>query len=160
MGLPRGSELVLLALSLACSSCTCSGNSGSSASSSARPSEDQDRADVLADDQELADELTEAGSNAEARAWLAVPSNAFVNETNADVHAIVEGFYEAGASRVLVDGITPLAGHPTSASIVVVLPTDPAARTRVFAHAREITPRIGDDTPPDYGQRYLSYAFE
>lgn len=108
-----------------------------------------------------AQETLDEGSHAEARAWLAVPSNATFEADKADVQRFVSALYAAGARKVYITGIEPFGGSNLSASLLVELPASSTARAAIFAEeAKFVQEYVGGDASEDVGQRYLEVYWD
>ena len=103
----------------------CGGSPGRDEGSS--PAEDDYASDYAEIDQ-LAEEEINAPNAAEARAWLAAPGNLLFEGSKEEVVALTDRFYRAGCPQVYMTGIESFGGTPVSASMVVVLPSDPDRR--------------------------------
>ena len=135
----------------------CGGSPGRDEGSS--PAEDDYAFDYAEIDQ-LAEEEINAPNAAEARAWLAAPGNLLFEGSKEEVVALTDRFYRAGCPQVYMTGIESFGGTPVSASMVVVLPSDPDRRREALAVENEFSASIGEDGVEDRGQRYLFLAFD
>jgi phage host-nuclease inhibitor protein Gam len=114
--------------------------------------------DYAALDKDAEEEIKE--SSAEARAWLGMKNNQIFEGSKTNVTALTEQFYKAGCPKVYITGIEKLGGVFLSASMVVVLPTDPAQRAAAFKAEKEFVEKEGEDGSEDKGQKYLSLTFD
>ena len=134
----------------------CGGSSGRDEASGAA---EDDYALDYAELDRFAEEEIAAGA-AEARAWLAAPGNMLFEGSKEEVVALTDRFYRAGCPQVYMTGIESFGGTPVSASMVVVLPSDPDRRREALAVENEFSASIGEDGVEDRGQRYLFLAFD
>jgi len=109
---------------------------------------------------QIAQEDVDAPESAEARGWLAVPSNAIFEGSKDEVSALTEAFYSAGCPRVYITGIERMGGTQVSASMVAELPSDPSARSAALEIANEFYREQGEGDLGDRGQRYLMLLFD
>ena len=72
----------------------------------------------------------------------------------------VEDFYDAGAGQVVIGDVEDLGGNEYGESLLVVLPTDAAARAKVFAVGSRAETAFGNDGVTDKGQKYLLYSLD
>ena len=102
----------------------------------------------------------ESSDSAEARQWLRGPTHSWWTD-KAAISALVEAFYAAGAEKVVIsDIIRQDDGSKVSASIIVVVPSDPEARKRVFALDSRASLESQQDSQRDEDQKYLYYGFD
>lgn len=141
---------LILALFAACSD----GSRQSSADT-----DEGESVDYKALDKDVEEEIN-APNAAEARVWLAVPNNAIFEGSKAEVIALTESFYQAGCPKVYITGIEEFGGTKVSASLVAVLPSDPAQRAKAFKVENEFAKKMGEDGCPDKGQKYLWLGFD
>ena len=114
----------------------------------------------LAQQDETLRQSVESSDSAEAREWLKGPAHAWWTD-KAAISALVGAFYAAGAEKVVVsDIIRQDDGSEVSASIIVVVPSDPEARKRVFALDSRASLESQQDPQRDEGQKYLYYGFD
>ena len=73
---------------------------------------------------------------------------------------LVDDLYSAGAKEVWVIGIAELGGSEVAAAFVAVLPSDSAARKRVFAVESDFQKLIDGEPSRDDGQKYLHFSFD
>ena len=109
---------------------------------------------------QMAEEEIKATNAAEARAWLAESGNAIFEGDKAEVKALMEALYQAGCSKVYMTGIEKLGGTPISASMVAVLPTEPAQRQAAFKSAKDFAKKHGETGDEDKGQKYVAFSFD
>jgi hypothetical protein len=108
----------------------------------------------------LAEEEIKAPNTAEARVWLKVPANAIFEGSKAEVVALTESFYKAGCPKVYITGIEKLGDTFVSASMVVVLPSEPAQRANAFKVENAFSQKEGESGYQDKGQKYISLSFD
>jgi hypothetical protein len=87
-------------------------------------------------------------------------NNVIFEGSKPEVMVLTEQFYKAGCSKVYITGIEKLGGAFVSASMVVVLPTEPAQRAAAFKIEKEFVEKEGEDGTEDKGQKYLSLTFD
>lgn len=144
----RGMAAVLLALCL-------------TACGKTPPPPIQPATDVGAQDRACEEEL-KAPDHAEAREWLK-PEH--VNHGGFKVGAeemrnMTEELYQAGAVQVWVTGIEKVGDGEISASMLVELPKDPAARKRIFEWEAKLYGEEGETGTRDAGQKYLPLGLD
>lgn len=105
-----------------------------------------------------------SATKAEARAWLKVSSHS-ISKEKGKVIQVVDDFYVSGAVNVYIAGIEKAVKNQGKAgesgnSLVVVLPSSPEARRKVFAVHWRVVPEFGIDADDDVGQKYLWYPFQ
>jgi len=111
------------------------------------------------------------GPRYEARAWLAetandspLASNRF--DTKAAGAAFIDSLYAAGADTVWVlnvaqdSALVAAEGGPYADALLVRLPSDRAARSRLFAFGAREARHEGFDPDRDRGQRYLYFWWD
>ena len=139
----------------------CSKQSSDSADSDSEQSPTASKG-VAADDDKRAEEILKSRDIIEARDWVRrYPKSLFsphaIDEDAAGgtpLGPVVERLFTAGAQRVVVH-------HANSAillGVVVVLPTDATARTKIFAIEPELSQLCQQRQAKDYGQKYLYYT--
>jgi hypothetical protein len=77
--------------------------------------------------------------------------------------ALVEALYSAGALHVEAVEIASyprMGNRQNTGKLVVTLPSESAARLRVFAWSAPIAASLGFDPEPDNGQEYLFVALD
>ena len=110
-------------------------------------------------DKEIEEWLTEP-DNAEARKWLESGSHILFEGDKATASRVVNDLYSAGATKVWIVGITEFGDSEVAAAFVAVLPSDSAARKRVFAVDADFQKLIGEEPTSDVGQKYLHFTFD
>lgn len=141
------SVLLILLFALGCSDQSSEAPSGQSASS---------------DDDARAAEILDSSDIMEARDWVRTyPKSLFSDdaieedaEGGTPLGPIVERLFAAGAQRVVVHH----ANKKFYLGLVVVLPTDSAARQKIFAMDRELSQLCQQREARDSGQKYLYYT--
>jgi hypothetical protein len=107
-------------------------------------------------DDARADEIMKSPDIMEARDWVKRYPNSVFGKEGTPFPPIVERLTSAGAPRVVV--------HHFKSSIflgvVVVLPTDPGVRQKVFALEPELSQLALQRQAQDHGQKYLYYSFQ
>jgi hypothetical protein len=96
----------------------------------------------------------------EARAWCRDPKSMGFELSASEMLEIAESFYTAGATAVHVTGISELGGRNISASMVVTMPSDAAARKRVLAAHAEFAQRADITPAKEEGQKYLPLGLD
>lgn len=144
---------LLLGLNSGCSKDPTSASGADSTGSPATEAVDYSELDLIAEQ-----DIRENAS--EARIWLAGENNVLFEGSKAEVLALTENFYQAGCPKVFITGIERLAEFNVSASIVVVLPTDPARRNEAFKVEQTFMQAMGEDGAKDMGQKYLMIGFD
>jgi hypothetical protein len=104
------------------------------------------------------DEIMASSARQEARKWIKEPKHLFFKSDSKTVGQFVEDFYNAGAAQVLIADLEDHEGNQYAGSILVVLPTDGAAREKVFDVGMRADIVFGQDPVIDRGQRYLYYT--
>jgi hypothetical protein len=104
--------------------------------------------------------LADLGEVQEARAFLAAGAVWTEDLSPAELRALIDELYAAGAPRVLFDDITDLEGQRVSALLAIEPPADAAARQRVFAVYNRAWASLGDEPEPDGGQPYLTISLD
>jgi hypothetical protein len=136
----------------------CSKSGGNAGGGASAATEAEAPVDYAALDKELEAELKE--SSAEAKAWLSVKTNVLFEGSKAEAVQLTEAFYRAGCPKVYITGIEKLGGVFVSASMVVQLPSEAAARKAAFAIEKTFAAKEGEDGADDKGQKYLSLTFD
>jgi hypothetical protein len=98
-----------------------------------------------------------ATDRSEARAWLATSprdEEGELIEVDA-VRSATEGLYAAGAAEVHAVRLSGALSFGIPPRLVAVLPTDPAARQRVFAWQAQRAYEDDEEVQVDVGQKYL-----
>lgn len=118
-----------------------------------------EKSDVEESDKEIAGWLSEPDT-AEARKWLESDSHVLFEGDKATAGKLVNDLYTAGAREVWIIGITEFGDSEVAAAFVAVLPSDTAARKRVFAVESDFQKLVGGDPSNDLGQKYLHLTFD
>jgi hypothetical protein len=121
-------------------------------------SKDQ-RSEVEDADKQIEEWLGEP-DKAEARKWLRGDSHILFEGDKETAAKLVDDLYSAGAKEVWVIGIAELGGSEVAAAFVAVLPSDSAARKRVFAVESDFQKLIDGEPSRDDGQKYLHFSFD
>ena len=111
------------------------------------------------------------GPRHEARVWLAGTANPFPLasnrfDTKAAAAAFIDSLYAAGADTVWVlnvaqdSALVADEGGPYADALLVRLPSDRAARSRLFAFGAREARHEGFDPDRDSGQRYLYFWWD
>jgi hypothetical protein len=140
------SFLTLLALSASCGKQP-TANDASGAQGSAETRMEKHGDDIMA-----------SPDKQEARQWLKNPNHLFFKADAKVVSQFVEDFYNAGATQVLFADIDNEQGVQYCGSILVVLPSDNAAREKLFEVGMRADICFGEDPVIDDGQKYLYYT--
>lgn len=112
--------------------------------------------EAAAQDDALAAEILKSPDIMEASDWVKrFPKSEFGKE-GTPFPPIVQRLTGAGAQRVVVHHFK----SSVFLGVVVVLPTDAAARQRVFALEPELSQLALQRTANDSGQKYLYYSFQ
>jgi len=108
------------------------------------------------------DEIMASDKKAEAREWLKDDNHVLFKfrEGKAGLVKIVNEFYSAGAEKVYVGNIESEAGKDFAGTLLVVLPEDFAARSKLFQIDERVGPEFQEDPVADRGQKYLHYSFD
>jgi hypothetical protein len=115
---------------------------------------------AAADMDALCAESLAAPNHREAREWCSDPSSAGFEMSRDDMLKLAEEFYTAGAEKVYVTDIEQVEQSNVSASMVVVLPTEGAARKNVFKAEAKFAERIGEAPIGDIGQKYVMLSLD
>lgn len=111
-------------------------------------------------------ELLARGVHHEALGWLRIGGgkNTLGELPDAESSlALVEAVHSAGAlhvEAVEIDDYPQMGGRQNTGKLVVTLPSDPAARLRVFGWSAPIAASLGSDPECDSGQQYLFVALD
>jgi hypothetical protein len=112
---------------------------------------------------EMVEEILKGTDKMEAADWLKkYPRSAIgENEEGQDLllAPIVASLKQAGAKRVVIEYVT-LGQAQLLAAMVVVLPTDPPARQKLFALEPKLSELCQQTPVIDRGQKYLYYSFD
>jgi hypothetical protein len=106
------------------------------------------------------DEIMESAAKAEAREWMKATNHIFFKEDPKQVAQYVEDFYQAGADRVLIADIEEEQGFEYGEALLIVLPKDPAVRTKLFQVGSRADTDFQNDSVSDQGQKYLYYSLD
>jgi hypothetical protein len=108
------------------------------------------------------DEIMASDKKAEAREWLNADNHVLFKfrEGKAGLVKIVDEFYAAGAEKVYVGNIESEEGKDFAGTILVVLPEDFAARSKLFKIDERVGPEFQEDPVADRGQKYLYYSLD
>lgn len=103
------------------------------------------------------EKLLAEGNHAEAIDWLseAARHHGVPKWEKSEVTAWVQKFYDAGAVRVTAVDISTVADTEISDEFVVELPSEPAARKKLFSVEADFQSQYDDAPTPDRGQRFL-----
>lgn len=101
------------------------------------------------------EEIMAGTTKAEARGWMKQPKHVFFKADPKQVAQFVEDFYQAGATQVLIADIEEHDGVQYGESLLVVLPKDKDARTKLFQVEARADTAFDDDPVSDQGQKYL-----
>ena len=97
---------------------------------------------------------------AEAREWLKGDSHILFEGDKETAAKVVDNLYSAGAKEVWIIGVTEFGGSEVAAAFVAVLPSDAAARKRVFAIESDFQKLMDLEATRDTGQKYLHFSFD
>jgi hypothetical protein len=108
------------------------------------------------------DEIMASDKKAEAREWLKDDSHVLFKFRGGKkkLSELVDEFYSAGAQKVYVGDIETEDGRDFAGTILVVLPEDFAARTKLFKIDERVGPEFQEDPVADRGQKYLYYSLD
>ncbi|HTR40957.1 MAG TPA: hypothetical protein VMH87_05025 [Pseudomonadales bacterium] len=143
------SLLAALALASGCN------KSQSSAASAGDDSDGSSKGDLIAKIDKHGDEIMASSTKGEAREWMKQPKHIFFKADPKVVAQFVEDFYQAGATQVYIADIEEEEGNQYGESLLIVLPTDPAARAKLFQVEARADTQFEDDPVTDQGQKYL-----
>jgi hypothetical protein len=119
----------------------------------------EEKSEAEETDKEIEEWLAEP-DKAEARDWLKSDSHVLFEGDKETAAKLVSDLYGAGAKEVWIIGITPIADSEVAAAFVAVLPSDTAARKRVFAIESEFQKLMDLEPSRDVGQKYLHFSFD
>jgi hypothetical protein len=148
-----------LLLALGCS------KQSSDSSETATESEVPEVADkkMIAEIDRMAEEVLKSTDKMEAGDWLKRYPKSQITEDEEGrpilLAALVARLREAGAPRIVIETATIGQGH-FLVGMVVVLPTDAAARQKLFAMDQELSQLCEQIRVEDKGQKYLHYSFD
>lgn len=143
------SLLAVLALASGCN------KSQSLAASASDDSSGSSKGDLIAKIDKHGDEIMASSTKGEAREWMKQPKHVFFKADPKVVAQFVEDFYQAGATQVYIADIEEEEGNQYGESLLAVLPTDPAARAKLFQVETRADTQFEDDPVTDQGQKYL-----
>jgi hypothetical protein len=107
------------------------------------------------------DEVMSSTNKAEAREWIKGPStHVFFKADPKQVSQYVEDFYNAGATQVFIADIEVEDNNQYGEALLVVLPTDAAARAKVFQVDSRASTDFQESPATDQGQKYLYYSLD
>jgi hypothetical protein len=106
------------------------------------------------------DEVMAGTDKAEARAWMKVPKHVFFKADAKEIAKFVEEFYGAGATQVLICDVEEHEGTYYGEGLLVVLPKDKDARTKLFEIDARANTAFQNDPTADKGQKYLYYSLD
>ena len=111
----------------------------------------------------MAEEVLQSTDKMKAADWLKRYPKSQISDDEEGrpilLASLVARLREAGAPRIVIDTATIGQGH-VLVGMVVVLPTDAAARQKLFAMDPELS-QLCEQTPvTDRGQKYLHYSFD
>jgi hypothetical protein len=135
----------------------------SASSSGGSSSSDQGDGDVSDQPVEVrvdhhGDEIMASDKKYEAREWMKDPNHVFFKEDKKQVSQYIEDFYSAGATQVVIGDTEEHDGTTYAGAVLVVLPTDSAARAKLFEINSKVGPFFQEDPVTDKGQKYLYYT--
>lgn len=111
----------------------------------------------------MAEEVLKSADKMEAADWLKRYPKSQITEDEEGrpilLASLVARLREAGATRIVIDTATIGQGH-FLVGMVVVLPTDSAARQKLFAMDTELSQLFEQIRVEDKGQKYLHYSFD
>ena len=114
----------------------------------------------LTNQDDFIQKLLDNPNKSEAFAWLdesTERSHRTLGELDSnDSITLVDELYKTGALEVLaVDIKTYLDGSQNTGKLIIILPSDSMARTRVFDWEAKQSAALGYDPTPDFGQNSL-----
>lgn len=112
------------------------------------------------DEDATCEESLKNPNHAEAREWCSNEENMGFKMTVSDMLKLAEEIYAAGAEKVYVTDIDEFKGRKISASFVVVLPKDGAARKRLFDWEAGFAKQIEEKPRTDKGQKYFFISLD
>lgn len=145
---------IALALASGC------GKGGSPASASGGDTSDDSQGSLESRVDHHGDEIMASSTKAEARAWMKQPKHVFFKADPKQVGQFVEEFYGAGATQVLIADIEEQEGAQYGEGLLVVLPKDKDARTKLFEISARAEALYEEDPVTDKGQKYLYYSLD
>jgi len=105
-------------------------------------------------------EIMASSDKAEARQWMKQPAHIFFKADPKAVAQFVEDFYQAGAAQVFIADIEEHEGKQYGESLFIVLPKEPALRTKIFEVGSRADTAFQNDSVTDKGQKYLYYSLD
>jgi hypothetical protein len=145
----------MLACSLLAALALASGCGKSPSTATSDDSDGSSKDDLIAKIDKHGDEIMASSTKAEAREWMKGSKHVFFKADPKVVAQFVEDFYQAGAVQVYIADIETEEGNDYGESLLVVLPTDPAARAKLFQVEARADTQFEDDPVSDKGQKYL-----
>jgi hypothetical protein len=106
------------------------------------------------------DEVMASTTKAEAREWMQATNHVFFKADPKQVAQYVSDFYQAGAEQVLIADIEEHEGYQYGEALLIVLPKDAAARTKLFQVGSRADTDFQNDPFTDQGQKYLYYSLD
>ena len=149
--------LMLLALAFANG---CDKNKAGSASAGGGGASDDSKGSLETRVDQHGDEIIASTTKAEARAWMKQPKHVFFKADPKQVGQFVEEFYGAGATQVLICDIEEEQGAQFGEGLLVVLPKEKDARTKLFEIGARADAVYEEDPVTDKGQKYLYYSLD
>ncbi len=111
----------------------------------------------------MAEEVLQSADKMEAADWLKRYPKSQISEDEEGrpilLAPVVARLSQAGAQRVVIQ-FTTLGQAQLLTAMVVVLPTDAAARQKIFAMEAELSQLCQQTQVTDRGQKYLHYGFD
>jgi hypothetical protein len=111
----------------------------------------------------MAEEVLQSTDKMEATDWLKRYPKSQIGENEEGrpilLAPVVTRLTQAGAQRVVIQ-YTTLGQAQLLTAMVVVLPTDAAARQKIFAMEAELSQLCDQTQVTDRGQKYLHYGFD
>ena len=156
----KTSYIIITSVALLCICSACGKKEATTSDLKDTTEQKSDVVNVAALDKDGDEQLAETNKVAEARQWLRAPSHALFKGDRQSVIEFVDEFYAAGAVTVYVTGIETLGGTEVTETMLLVLPKDPTARTKVFEVANRFDETIDSDPEKDVGQKYLSFVLD
>ena len=100
----------------------------------------------------------------DAKSWAADPKHAFAKRTHDETVRIVDSLANLGATFMIVPNPRPGRGadkdKETAEAVVFMLPSDKAARAKIFEYYATLGKTYGIASPKDEGQQYMSIEFD
>ena len=118
---------------------------------------------MTAEIDKMAEEMLQSSEKMEAADWLKRYPKSQIGEDEEGrpilLAPVVARLSQAGAQRVVIQ-FTKLGQAELLTAMVVVLPTDSAARQKIFAMETELSQLCQQTQVADRGQKYLHYGFD